>query len=111
ERVHPGAALLQILTLALAARLAWGGLVRTWAGARLEEARVFVKPDVPVAGGTFAVRVSQTAKSGVTIDGWDVVLVAERTEIRTVGSRTKTKRTVLVRDLARIGEPMPLVPG
>lgn len=112
ESFDPIAALLLLAVAALVARLLWGAWVRTWAGSRLQEAELLVKPALPAAGKRFAVRVTQAAKSGVTIRAFDVTLIADRTEITTRSNgRTRSRTRTLVKMRARIGESRYLVPG
>lgn len=111
ESFHPAAALLLVATLALVLRLLWGAWVRTWAGSRLEEAKLSVRPSGPEAGAPLAVRVTQSAKSAVTIRAFDVTLIAERTEVIPRRNRTKYKTRRIVKDRARLPVSRYLIPG
>lgn len=111
EPPHPGAIVLALVAMALVARLSWGAFVRGWAGGKLDEAHLFVKPDVPRAGVSFAVRVTQTAKSPVTIAGVDVTVECIRRETKLVNRKTRTTRTRAILERARIGESRPVGVG
>jgi hypothetical protein len=111
ETFDPIAALLLLVIAALVARLLWGAWIRTWAGSRLHDAELLVKPATPAAGKRFAVRLTQAAKSGVTIRAFDVTLIGERTEITKRHGRSRSRTRVFVTSHARIGESRYLVPG
>jgi hypothetical protein len=105
---RPGAlAVLGLLGwLALLARLAWAVVKRTLVARTVGEARVTVRPLLPVSGDAFHVRVEQAVRRETRVRALDASLVAERTEPRRRGTRQK----VVFRETATLLRDTPATP-
>jgi hypothetical protein len=99
----PGALAVLVLLgwLALLGRLAWAVVKRTLVARTVREARVTVRPVVPVPGEAFHVRVEQAVRGETRVRALEASLVAERTELRRRGTRQKVvfrETAMLLRD-------------
>jgi hypothetical protein len=116
--VEPAPGALGILALLgwglLLLRLSWGALARTRVARSLGEARVFVRPPEPVAGGTLEVRVEQPVRRGLRVRRLEATLVCERTVLKITRSRTRARTTTAYRERVvllagvRVQPPAPL---
>jgi hypothetical protein len=98
-----GQAVLALLAwLWLLARLLWAVVKRTWAGRRLEEGRLAIRPRYPEAGRTLQVVFEQPVRTDVVVSAVDLTLIAERSTSHLRGGKRRHKTVRVVRQRLRV---------